>query len=171
MEGLFGILFFIGIICLIVWPIKAIMNRFVIIIALMLNFSSLASSQTITNKKASNEVDSTAIFLLHRISQHTAPCYKLYKTENMWTFLELETFSGRIWQVQYSINDDEAPRMKTFLNLRSLVENKAEEFAGRFELYPTQNMYNFILLDTYTGKTWQAQWSIEYKNRGIIEIE
>lgn len=26
-------------------------------------------------------------------------------------------------------------------------------------------------LDTATGKTWQAQWSTSYSNRGILEIE
>ena len=36
-------------------------------------------------------------------TQHTAPSYKLYPTENMWTFLELETYSGRIWQVQWGL--------------------------------------------------------------------
>ena len=28
--------------------------------------------------------------------------YKLYPTQNMWTFLKLDTETGRIWQVQYS---------------------------------------------------------------------
>lgn len=28
------------------------------------------------------------------------PAYELYKTENMWTFLKLETSTGKIWQVQ-----------------------------------------------------------------------
>ena len=44
--------------------------------------------------------------------------------------------------------------------------------AKNYEIYPTQNMFNFILLDTYTGRSWQVQWSTEAKNRGIIaEIE
>lgn len=89
----------------------------------------------------------------------------------MWTFLELETFSGRIWQVQYSVDDSKATRMKSTLSSRILVADEEEQYAGRFELYPTQNMYNFILLDTETGRTWQAQWSTNYSNRGILEIE
>ena len=44
------------------------------------------------------------------------------------------------------------------------------EFAGRFELYKTQNMYNFILLDTSSGATWQVQWSMEPENRGTVRI-
>lgn len=37
--------------------------------------------------------------------------------------------------------------------------------AGRFELYATNNMYQFILLDTETGRTWQVQWNTEYNKR------
>ena len=29
--------------------------------------------------------------------------YKLYPTQNTWTFLELDTQTGRVWQVQYSV--------------------------------------------------------------------
>lgn len=32
--------------------------------------------------------------------------YKLYPTTNMWTFLKLDTRNGRIWQVQWSFEDD-----------------------------------------------------------------
>ena len=32
--------------------------------------------------------------------------YKLYPTENMWTFLKLDTKTGRVWQVQYAINSN-----------------------------------------------------------------
>ena len=41
---------------------------------------------------------------------------------------------------------------------------------GRFELYPTQNMYNFILLDKVKGGTWQVQWSAKEKERGVMRI-
>ena len=44
--------------------------------------------------------------------------------------------------------------------------------ARLYELYPTQNIYNFLLLDTLTGRVWQVQWSSNDANRGIIgEIE
>jgi hypothetical protein len=89
----------------------------------------------------------------------------------MWTFLELETFSGRIWQVQYSVKGEDY-RFKSILNENSMIPifDTEGEFAGRFELYRTQNMYNFILLDTSSGSTWQVQWSTEPENRGIVRI-
>ena len=116
------------------------------------------------------QLDTMKVGLLTRISQHTAPCYKLYPIDNMWTFLELETFSGRIWQVQYSV-EGSTKRFKTILNEDSLLPLfDTEEFAGRFELYKTQNMYNFILLDTSNGNTWQVQWSQKAENSGILRI-
>lgn len=130
-----------------------------------------ACAQSKPAEQENTQLDTTAVMLLQRISQHTAPCYKLYKTENIWTFLELETFSGRIWQVQYTVDESKASRMKSTLSSRILVADEEDQYAGRFELYPTQNMYNFILLDTETGRTWQAQWSNNYSNRGILEIE
>ncbi|MBE6321066.1 MAG: hypothetical protein E7075_08930 [Bacteroidales bacterium] len=96
--------------------------------------------------------------------------YKLYPTQNTWTFLELDTQTGRVWQVQYSVQGS-SYRFKTRLNSWSLLEASDLQVSGRFELYPTQNMYNFILLDKISGKTWQVQWSTEYSSRGYWEIE
>lgn len=88
----------------------------------------------------------------------------------MWNFLELETFSGRIWQVHFSIEGANY-RFKSILNRESLLPYNDENggYAGRFELYKTQNMYNFILLDTETGSTWQVQWG-NADERQVIRI-
>lgn len=99
----------------------------------------------------------------------TPSAYKLYATENMWTFLELNTATGIIWQVQYSVKGDDY-RFKSTLNRFSLLPEGQKEIAGRFELNKTQNLYNFILVDTRDGRTWQVQWSTEPDNRGIMPI-
>ena len=145
-----------------------------ILLAFVAIFASIYGWAQTTNVDSSSswsQKDSLCIGLLQRISQHTAPCYKLYPTDNMWTFLELETFSGRIWQVQYSVKGEDY-RFKSILNENSMIPifDTEGEFAGRFELYRTQNMYNFILLDTSSGSTWQVQWSTEPENRGIVRI-
>ncbi len=36
---------------------------------------------------------------------------------------------------------------------------------GRFKLYPTQNMYNFIMQDVITGQSYQVQWSTNENER------
>ena len=94
--------------------------------------------------------------------------YRLVPTENIWTFLKLDTRNGLIWQVQYTIKDD-SYRGEVELNARPLATG-AEAENGRFTLYPTKNMYNFILLDQKNGRMWQAQWALEEDNRGIIPL-
>ena len=36
---------------------------------------------------------------------------------------------------------------------------------GRFKLYPTGNMYNFVMVDVIDGRTWQVQWNIDDDTR------
>lgn len=94
--------------------------------------------------------------------------YKMFPTENIWTFLKLDTQSGKIWQVQYSIDNNF--RGEVELSNKALVSGEAAE-NGRFTLYPTKNMYNFILLDQIDGKMWQVQWSVEEDNRVVIPMQ
>lgn len=94
--------------------------------------------------------------------------YRLYPTQNMWTFIKLNTKNGQLWQVQYDVKG--INRLVTTLSSERLV-SKEKEVNDRFTLYPTQNIYTFILLDQIDGRTWQVQWSIDEENRGIIPIE
>lgn len=95
--------------------------------------------------------------------------YKLYPTQNIWTFIKVDTQTGQLWQVQYSVNDD-SNRTEYDLNPKPLITNNAG-INGRFNLYPTQNIYNFILLDQIDGSLWQVQWSLEEGNRAILPIK
>lgn len=70
--------------------------------------------------------------------------YELYSTQNIWTFLKLDTRTGKIWQVQYSL--ESGKQGEWILNDQSLTQN-SEGKNGRFQLYPTSNIFNFILLD------------------------
>lgn len=134
------------------------MKRFFITITVCLLFIT-AQAQTETNNTAqtASNVPNTETF-----------AYKLFPTQNMWTFLKLNTRNGMIWQVQWSF--DEKKRFESFLNFWSLVD-KEDEINGRFELYPTTNIYNFVLLDKINGRTWQVQWSQDVNKKGIVLIK
>lgn len=93
--------------------------------------------------------------------------YRLFPTQNMWTFIKLNTRNGQMWQVQYDVKDSN--RFETILNSESQTTRETE-VNDRFTLCPTQNMYTFLLLDQFDGRTWQVQWSTEAKNRFIIPI-
>ena len=99
--------------------------------------------------------------------EREAPLYELYPTGNFYTFLKLNTKTGAISQIQYSINDDEE-RFEVVVN--GDMEFASMSNVGRFKLYPTQNMYNFLLLDQKTGLVRQVQWSTKPENRGIVGV-
>lgn len=92
--------------------------------------------------------------------------YNLYKTDNMYTFLKLDTHTGQIWQVHWSTKKD--GRAVLPLSTEKLSSDNKD---GRFALFPTTNMYNFILLDTIDGRTWQVQWSFEEEERMVVAIK
>ena len=105
---------------------------------------------------------------IQNISTDSTVVYRLFATRNMYTFLKLDTRNGRLWQVQWSTKGRDY-RFETTLSDITLV-NKEEEQNGRFFLYPTTNIYNFILLDQIDGRTWQVQWSMEAEDRILLRI-
>lgn len=93
--------------------------------------------------------------------------YKLYPTENIYTFLQLDTKTGKIKQVQWSLKS--VQEFSVIINDEDL-RNGANYGSNTFELYPTKNMYQFILLNKCSGRKWHIQWGIESENRWIREF-
>jgi len=82
--------------------------------------------------------------------------FQLYKTQNLWTFLLLDTQTGMLWQCAYSVKQGDF-RGKIPINLRVLDENGKP---GQFVLHPTENIWTFLLVDRTNGSTWQVQYSL-----------
>lgn len=120
-------------------------------------FISLHSWAQIDKKNDNNSINTSI-----------AAAYRLFPTQNMWTFIKLNTRNGKMWQVQFDIQGNN--RLTSGLNLLPLVL-KDDEVNDRFTLYPTRNIYTFIILDQLDGKTWQVQWSTDSKKRGLVSIE
>ncbi|KAF2336160.1 hypothetical protein [Flavobacterium daemonense] len=110
---------------------------------------------------------STSQAPIQNISTDSDVTYRLFATRNMYTFIKLNTRNGQMRQVQWSTENE--TRFETILSDISLV-NKEEERNGRFFLYPTTNIYNFIMIDQIDGRAWQVQWSTEEKNRAVMRI-
>ena len=129
----------------------------IIIISLIVVFVSITSfAQTQTNETPNLIV-----------SPNDTAVYRLFPTRNMWTFIKLNTRNGQMWQVQYGFKDGESFQVPLSLITRVSSE---EETNGRFFLYPTQNIFNFILLDQLDGRVWQVQWSTKIGERIVIPI-
>lgn len=93
--------------------------------------------------------------------------YKIYPTENMYNLLKLDTKTGIIEQIQWSL--DNSFEGSVPINSIDLTDGMGYG-SGTFELYPTKNMYQFILLNKVDGRTWHVQWGMEYDKRWIQRI-
>ncbi len=89
--------------------------------------------------------------------------YRLFRSQNMYTMLKLDTRTGEVWQLQWS---NKGNRFVERIGGKRLPQDGK---AGRFTLYPTKNIYNFILLDQEDGSAWQVQWG-EEEQRMVLPI-
>lgn len=126
---------------------KSMKRKFVVTLTLLL-FASLVLAEE---------------FHLEPTQNPDAP-YRLFNTQNIYTFLKLDTRAGRIWQVQWGDKDH---RFIESINPKALVSGAKP---GRFTLYPSSNIYTFILLDQETGDAWQVQWG-KPAERLIVHID
>lgn len=100
------------------------------------NESSISHTKTVN--------DSTLI-KIHAIVEdidfrmHGLDRYKLYPTENIYNFLQLDTMTGKIEIVQWSLDDDKEG--SATLNNEDLSLGTG---CGTFELYPTKIYINFF---------------------------
>ena len=94
----------------------------------------------------------------------TTPRYKMYKTIHDYISLKLDTATGRVWMVRIGMGD-KSSRKVISVDDSTPLRPEDTPFNGRFELYPTNNSYNFIMIDTYDGTTYQVQWHTESNKR------
>ncbi len=124
------------------------MRRRLVATVAMLVFASLAWAQEVRLEPTQNP---------------DAP-FRLFSTLNIYTFIKLDTRTGLIWQVQWG---DEEHTFTDPINVTPLASDGAP---GRFTLYPTTNIYTFMLLDQATGDAWHVQWG-KPQDRFIAHID
>jgi hypothetical protein len=98
-------------------------------------------------------------------TQNAAVPYRLFNTTNVYTLLKLDTRTGLVWQLQWGV--DKPHRFIEPINSKPLIPDGK---VGRFTLYPTSNIYTFILLDQEAGNAWYIQWGTP-TDRFIVHID
>ena len=98
------------------------------------------------------------------VSVRPSFAYQLFPTKNRFIFIRLDTRNGLMMQVDVLDESQTA-----VLNSTRLVR-RLDELNGRFSLYPTENMFIFILLDKTNGRMWRVEWGMEDENRSITPI-
>ena len=130
------------------------------------NYAVVVYGQELYDSEMVDHVQSTAKvaknlddYIESAVQRNEVGTYRLYPTNNMYNFIKLNTVTGEMRLVQWSINDDK--EFSYSLNDRILLSYGQDEIIGRYELVPTTNHYTFLLLDTISGMTWHVQWSFE----------
>lgn len=141
--------------------------------------SFVAVAQNTTNDKKPQDIPTLSVKdslvlgelyeLVSQANSSALPRYKLYKTENTYNLIKLDTATGKLWQVQYGMNKS-STRMEAVIDDTSLLWPSESIVNGRYELYPTNNIYTFILLDTKYGYAYQVQWNTSPEDRFRIRI-
>jgi hypothetical protein len=98
-------------------------------------------------------------------TQRTDASFRLFRTLNIFNFLKLDTRTGQLWQVQWSSQAEQ--RLINPINLKPLADDNKP---GRFTLYPSSNIFTFLLLDQEDGRQWQIQWGLKPGERLMREI-
>ena len=156
------------------------MRKVLLLLLLLVNIGVNAQNakptQSVKSAKYEQKIDSllcqidTLIMINNQLLDHIdidlslKNRYKLYQTENIYTLLQLDTKTGMIEQVQWSLESKNEGSVS--INSDDLTYGYGYG-SGSFELYPTKNMYQFILLDKTNGKKWHVQWGMEDSKRWI----
>ena len=111
------------------------------------------------------------------------PKYKVYPTENKEISLKLDSATGEVWQVEIGVETGEeiASKIDFISNKTVSTFEKVTDFSdvmknfrvaqnGRFELFPTNSIYEFLMVDTILGTTYQVQWHNQQEKRLISAI-
>ena len=98
---------------------------------------------------------------------HSVGKYKMYHTQNTYNILQLDTQTGKVWQVQWALDVNE--EFAVVINDKDLSAGTIMPI-GTYELYPTENIYQFILLNTISGQSWHLQWGFDPGKRWIRPI-
>lgn len=148
---------------------KRILNPIVLIISLLCSFTSPAQTESTAitvNDSISTNISELLDNINRSIYNDTAKKrFKLYPTENIYNFLKLDTQTGKIQQVQWSLKSEE--EFSVTINNEDLSKLFTQ---SSFELYPTKNIYQFLLLDKTDGRVWHVQWGTESNKRWITRI-
>lgn len=155
--------------------INAIKMRKILLVIILMCLPMLVKAQTVSNQQRLDSIHASLKVLANlsigkEFDRYSTNTYKLYPTNNINIFLLLNTSNGKIKLVQWSLNQDKE-FSKSLNDIDLSYGIKIGNPTERFELYPTQNIYQFLLLDKAVGIMWHVQWGTEAKNCWIVPIK
>ena len=91
--------------------------------------------------------------------------FSLHETQNMWTFILLDSYTGRLWQLQYTVDKD-SMRGILIINEDELADENKKNI---FYISPLTSMFQYYLTNDTTGEMWKFQWNTKGNDYRWIE--
>lgn len=91
--------------------------------------------------------------------------FSLHETQNMWNFILLDSHTGRLWQLQYTV-DENSIRGLLVINEKELAD---ENKKNTFYISPLTSMFQYYLTNDTTGEMWKFQWNTKGNEYRWIE--
>lgn len=90
----------------------------------------------------------------------------------MFIFCALLMAFGTAAQSKLGSSATKVAKDSTLIKIYDLLEDVDFRIHGldRYKLYPTENIYNFLQLDTSTGKIDIVQWSLDDGKEGFVTL-
>lgn len=95
----------------------------------------------------------------HPIVRNEDVSFRLFPTQDNRVFLKLDTRTGHIWIIHFLDENFMKFRARVLYDIG--LEKPVPENIGRFMLYPTCNMFDFLLQDQFAGTTWLIHYSLD----------
>lgn len=73
-------------------------------------------------------------------------------------------------RVQWGLDESHRLLAPLFINCAGMNINDPADHVGRYTLQPTQNIWEFLLLDQDNGIVWQVQWTVEGRGDQCLRI-
>ena len=97
------------------------------------------------------------IFSSCAVENKSNKVFELYTTKSDLVFLRLDTRYGYIWMIEGSTDSSLTENEQILIHDHPLDFDN-DPFIGRFELFPTKNIYNFMMIDKKLGNVMQIQY-------------
>ena len=146
------------------------MKRLFLISSIILSFFSMEAQTDSIASILTDQVSVRTYYLMDDLltlekMEHREYRNSIYQTVNINILSKLDTQTGRLELIQWALKSKD--EFSVSLNSEDLSYYHG---MNSFELYPTKNMFQFILLDKATGRNWHVQWGTKDSERWIRRI-
>lgn len=144
------------------------MKYFLSFLLICFTLNSFAKSDSIPTEQINlikTQIDILRDIRTYQFDEVLSNKYEIYQTENIYILIKLNRQTGQIDLIQWSLKSKDE-----YIVALNSVDLSRTKGVNSFKLYPTKNMYQFILIDNASDRIWHVQWGTKLSEMWIRRI-